>query len=81
MLVIHYNGDLNTEDTAMIGCIDKGDIRMLRQPCENRGLTLTHNADEQTATIGDRVFRMLREAEDFLITIPRIDFGPRFKGL
>ena len=64
----------------MIGCIGNGEIRLLRQPCENRGLPMTHNKDEQTVTIGDRVFGLLREAEDFLCNVPRLDIAPRIGG-
>ena len=48
------------------------EIFRLRQPCRNRGITLTVLADS-SVRLGDKIFWNSKEAEEYLMTVPRID--------
>lgn len=56
----------------MLGTISKEDIIRLRQPCRNRGVSITDN-ENGTVTIDCSTFVRNRDAEAHLEQLPRID--------
>lgn len=52
--------------------MDKKFIFNLKQPCKNRGAILVVNEDDSVTINGQR-FETMRECEDYLESLPRID--------
>lgn len=56
----------------MIKNISKEDITRLTQPCKNRNLLLINNNDG-SVLINNKLFGTMRDCEDYLIIISRIN--------
>ena len=58
----------------MIGIISALDVSRLKVPCKNRGVTTLDNGDGTVSISGNKFDRLI-DADNYLESIPRKDFG------